>query len=395
MRCWKAGALFTVGLWVAALTVMVVSGTARAEESPACETGWMGRVYQATKPAVVRIDRSDGALGTGFVFHSSRHVATALHVVELGRSVRVQFSNGRTIAAQVAATDSEHDLAILWLSEDSGITPLSLRTEVAPGEPVVAIGNPYGTLADMVDGFQGLLNFSLSQGIVSAKTDRYVQTDAMLSPGNSGGPMLTCDGRVVAVADRKVGGLGFGVSVVNLSHLEPELARPSLFLGSWSFRDFGLAFVLDQDATRWIGPGVTGSLVAYDRIALTLRVGFLVGVSGTGDGTVTSSSATRFFTEAGLGWRTLFFPFGRYHTYLTLGAGAALKSDHRSETRIRLDGASPPSIVGETQSSSAFAVTPLFYASVQVSFLRISYAFLPDFRDFGTVTHRASLGLPW
>ena len=59
------------------------------DDQPRCEQAFIEHVYKATKPSVVRITRPDGGLGTGFVFFSNKHVATALHVVDLGRDVRV------------------------------------------------------------------------------------------------------------------------------------------------------------------------------------------------------------------------------------------------------------------------------------------------------------------
>ncbi len=153
-------------------------------EPPKCEQAFIERVYKATKPSVVRITRPDGGLGTGFVFHSQKHVATALHVVDLGRGVRVEFPGGRMTNADVVAVDEEHDLAILELDEPADAPPLQPRWNVEIGAPIVAIGNPYGDLARFSRELEGLLNFSISQGIVSAKSDAYIHTDAVLSPGN-------------------------------------------------------------------------------------------------------------------------------------------------------------------------------------------------------------------
>jgi S1-C subfamily serine protease len=201
------------------------------DEQPRCDQAFIERVYKATKPSVVRITRPDGGLGTGFVFHSSKHIATALHVVDLGRDVRVEFPGGKQTTAEVVAWDDEHDVAILELAEVTEAPPLLPRWSIAIGAPILAIGNPYGDLPRFSRELEGLLNFSVSQGIVSAQTDALIQTDAVLSPGNSGGPMLSCDGHVVGVADKLLEArIGFGVPVVHLANLVPQIGRRR-FLG--------------------------------------------------------------------------------------------------------------------------------------------------------------------
>src|SRR5262245_9611074 len=93
-----------------------------------CDGEWYIRVYRGAYRSVVRID-SGGGLGAGFVFHSPRHVATAFHVVSLGRAVEVTFADGTTTDAEVVAIDRENDLAILELEEPAKVPPLTPALE--------------------------------------------------------------------------------------------------------------------------------------------------------------------------------------------------------------------------------------------------------------------------
>src|SRR5215472_4068029 len=79
-----------------------------------CEPGWIARVYRDTRASVVRIENVDG-LGTGFVFYTPRYVATAFHVISIGREITVTSADGARQQATVALVDPAHDLAILLL----------------------------------------------------------------------------------------------------------------------------------------------------------------------------------------------------------------------------------------------------------------------------------------
>ncbi|HEY8075000.1 MAG TPA: S1C family serine protease, partial [Labilithrix sp.] len=292
------------------------------EEGPRCEAPFVERVYRQTKPSVVRITRPDGGLGTGFVFFSNQHVATALHVVDLGRGVRVEFPGaGRTIEAEVVAVDYEHDLAILELAEPAAAAPLVPRLHVPVGAPILAIGNPYGDLPRVSRDLEGLLNFSVSQGIVSAKSDAFIQTDAVLSPGNSGGPMLTCDGQVIGVADRLLEQrIGFGVPVTHLVKLTQSIGEGTKYRGRWTGRDGAIGLAAQFDTSNFYGPYIGGSLVGFDRIAFTTRLGILFAGKNDTSEPVVDRSVRRLFFELTLNYRILVFPYS-FPTYFSLGAG--------------------------------------------------------------------------
>jgi S1-C subfamily serine protease len=151
----------------------------------------------------------NGGVGSGFVVTGEGEIATNAHVVSQGegselkpaREVYVEFADGNRVEAEVVGTDPFADIALLRVDPD-GLTlrPLRMASDdtVDVGEPVAAIGSPFGQRQ------------SLSVGVVSA-TDRSVesltdfqipgavQTDAAINPGNSGGPLVDADGRVIGV----------------------------------------------------------------------------------------------------------------------------------------------------------------------------------------------------
>ena len=369
-------------------------------EQPRCEQAFIERVYKATKPSVVRITRPDGGLGTGFVFHSNRHIATALHVVDLGRDVRVEFPGGKQTTAEVVAWDDEHDVAILELAEATDAPPLLPRASIAIGAPILAIGNPYGDLPRFSRELEGLLNFSVSQGIVSAKTDALIQTDAVLSPGNSGGPMLSCDGHVVAVADKLLEArIGFGVPVVHLTNLVAQIGTRK-FLGQWTGRDSSIGIAWNFDTATYFGPYIGGSLVGFDRVSITTRLGILFAGKGTTDEPIVDRSVRRIFGELVLGYRVLLFPYA-FPTYLTFGVGILGTFDRGTETRL---GASlgPAGCVGATCVATLSAkssdirgggVEPLANVVLHLGGLEGSYGYALDVLNPEYSTHRVLVGL--
>jgi len=191
-------------------------------------------VYREAIDSVVliRVFGGDGrnGQGSGFVY-DQRHIVTNEHVVSNAADVRVRFTDGSWRAAEVVGTDVYSDLAVVRVSDKpTRAEPLSLvRGEVAVGQEVVAIGNPFG------------LSGSLSSGIVSG-VDRTlpaannfsipdaIQTDAAVNPGNSGGPLMTLDGRVAGVINSGSGdNIGFAISAALIRRVVPALIESGAY----------------------------------------------------------------------------------------------------------------------------------------------------------------------
>jgi putative serine protease PepD len=175
-------------------------------------------IFERTASAVVEI-QAGNATGTGFVIDSEGHVVTNEHVVGTAQTVELRFAEGGEEQARVVATDRSTDLAVLEVDlAGHGVDPVELgpSADVAVGDPVYAIGNPFG------------LERSLTAGIVSA-VDRAIeapngftindaiQTDAPVNQGNSGGPLLDTSANVIGVvaqiASETGGNVGIGYAV--------------------------------------------------------------------------------------------------------------------------------------------------------------------------------------
>ena len=189
-------------------------------------------VVAAAGPSVVAISshiveqrgpfqvQGEGA-GTGVIIDDQGHILTNAHVVEGAEEVTVTV-NGEERSAAVLGTATSSDIAVLALDDPSGITPATLATStpVAVGDPVVAIGN-----ALALEGSP-----TVTQGIISA-LDRSIetqsgtlsgllQTDAAISSGNSGGPLVNAAGEVIGI-NTAVAASGNGVSAANIGFVIP------------------------------------------------------------------------------------------------------------------------------------------------------------------------------
>jgi serine protease Do len=166
------------------------------------------------------------ALGSGFVIREDGLIVTNRHVIAGARTTRVRFSDGRETPATLVGADAVTDIALLRVKIGHlPVLRLGSSAGVAVGEAVIAIGNPYG------------LGQSVSAGILSARArtledDPYIdflQTDAAINRGNSGGPLMTADGTVVGVTSvifTPSGGsvgLGFAIPAETVTAVVREL----------------------------------------------------------------------------------------------------------------------------------------------------------------------------
>jgi putative serine protease PepD len=145
--------------------------------------------------------RSQAAEGSGFVYDTSGHVITNQHVVAGATSVRVTFWNGQTYTAHVVGTDPSTDLAVLKVDAPSSVLyPLSLgdSSNVQVGDNVVAIGAPFGLAETVTAGIVSALHRQMTSPN-NFSIDDSIQTDAAINHGNSGGPLLDAQARVIGV----------------------------------------------------------------------------------------------------------------------------------------------------------------------------------------------------
>ncbi len=161
-------------------------------------------IYQRAYRGVVEItvrDVGSSAEGSGFVYDSSGNIVTNQHVVAGAQSISVKFWNGKTYSAQVVGSDSSTDLAVIKVNApDSQLYPLTIgsSSKLAVGDPVVAIGSPFGLEETVTSGIVSALHRSIDSPANFAISDT-IQTDAAINHGNSGGPLLNAQGQVVGV----------------------------------------------------------------------------------------------------------------------------------------------------------------------------------------------------
>jgi S1-C subfamily serine protease len=185
----------------------------------------LAEIYDEVKDSVVLIVGETGSgtvQGSGFIYNysGSMVVITNNHVVHGTTSVSVTFSDGNGYAATVKGTDPYSDLAVLSVANSPQIEfkPLEIvdSSTLKVGNPVIAIGNPYGLVGSMTTGVISALGRTISEqeytgGFAIANI---IQTSTPINPGNSGGPLLNVLGRVVGITTAIVEnsqGLGFAV----------------------------------------------------------------------------------------------------------------------------------------------------------------------------------------
>ncbi|MGI8606961.1 MAG: S1C family serine protease [Gaiellaceae bacterium] len=252
------GAALGVGtaIWDGGTTTVVNSPGASdsslaAQTEPAAgsdaDANIAGSIYKAAAPGVVQVTsnivsedqipfgQQGQSLGSGFVIDKAGHILTNFHVVDGADEVFVNFSGNDKYKAKIVGTDPSTDLAVLQIDAQSrALTPLPLGNSdaVEVGAPVVAIGNPFG------------LERTVTAGIVSAlhreirtpnnfTIDKVIQTDAAINKGNSGGPLLDGDGKVIGINSQiETGGgttgnvgIGFAVPINTVREVASQIMK--------------------------------------------------------------------------------------------------------------------------------------------------------------------------
>jgi serine protease Do len=180
------------------------------------------------------------AVGTGFIVRPDGMVLTNEHVVDGAVEVTVTLADGRNLAAQVLATDEDHDLAVLKVEvRDLPTVSLGDSTTVAVGERVVAVGYALSlsggptVTSGIISSLERNIQVEDSRGgFPSARTySDVLQTDAALNEGNSGGPLVTLDGEVIGVnaaGSAQAENIGFAIAIDAAKPLIEEAIRSAV-----------------------------------------------------------------------------------------------------------------------------------------------------------------------
>jgi S1-C subfamily serine protease len=224
------------------------AAAARAEEPRDTTAGGAGAGVQAvvaeSSPAVVKVTAGSGAgerLGSGFLVDARGRILTNAHVLGSAKNATVTFDDGTEERADVLGRDESTDLAVLSVaSVPRGVRPLPLgrSDDLVVGDPVIAIGNPFGLERTATTGIVSAL-----KRIISAPNDfeiqNVIQTDAAINQGNSGGPLLDGRGRVVGInsqiASESGGndGIGFAVPVDTIRPVADSIIATGRARHSW------------------------------------------------------------------------------------------------------------------------------------------------------------------
>jgi len=182
----------------------------------------LAELYANVRDSVVLIqgETSDGSVqGSGFIYYfANRYVVlTNYHVVEGTTSLSVTFSDGKGYSATKLGVDPYSDLAVLSVSGNHELKPVTIvsSSSLTVGEPVIAIGNPYGLVGSMTTGVVSAVGRSITEDTAGGYSiANVIQTSTPINPGNSGGLLLNSMGNVVGITTAIVSdsqGLGFAI----------------------------------------------------------------------------------------------------------------------------------------------------------------------------------------
>ena len=182
-------------------------------------------------------ERVERSLGSGVIYDANGHVVTNLHVIERAAQINVQLRDGREASATLVGVDRDTDLAVLKVALGKlPVMPMGRSDRLRVGDPVLAIGNPVG------------LQHTVTQGIVSATGrgrlgvatfENFIQTDAAINFGNSGGALVDASGKLIGlnsvIAGRQAGieGIGFAIPVDLVRGVVDAILRDGRVVRGW------------------------------------------------------------------------------------------------------------------------------------------------------------------
>ncbi len=247
------------------------------------EDHYLNQLFKRVENSVVQVTRiipaansqnpqgNASALGSGIVYDTNGHIITNNHVVDNAKTVDVTFIDGNRYTAKVVGTDVYNDLAVLKIIGNltKPVTPLPLGNSSAleVGERVVAIGNPFGLDDTMTTGIVSQTGRLLPDANLGFSIPDVIQTDALIDPGNSGGPLLNMEGQVIGINTATISdngafsGIGLAIPSDTAKRIIPVLIEK----GNYTHPYLGLnGATLTSDlaaSVRGLNPDFQGILV--------------------------------------------------------------------------------------------------------------------------------------
>jgi S1-C subfamily serine protease len=170
------------------------------------------KIPTPSNPQNPQVPNATTALGSGFVYDKLGRIITNNHVVGNAKIVDVTFVDGNRYTAKVIGNDIYSDIAVLQIIENVSqpLNPLVIgnSSKLDVGDPVIAIGHPFGLDNTMTAGIIGQTRYLLSIPELGVFTPDVIQTDAAINPGNSGGPLLNMQGQVIGINIGRIGPVG-------------------------------------------------------------------------------------------------------------------------------------------------------------------------------------------
>ena len=162
--------------------------------------------------------------GSGFIIDAEGHILTNNHVIDRAERINVKLSDGRTLRARVVGSDPDTDIALIKVDGQTGlpVAPLGDSSALRMGEWVVAIGDPLGYEHSVT---VGVVSY-VGRKLFDASLDSYIQTDAAINFGNSGGPLINTRGQVIginAAISARGSSIGFAVPINIATAILPQL----------------------------------------------------------------------------------------------------------------------------------------------------------------------------
>ncbi len=208
------------------------------------------QLFEKSETGVVKISvqrgpdgpRDTPGMGSGFVYDNLGHIITNAHVVEGASKATVTFLDGTQYDADIVGKDKFTDIAVIKVSEKPRLLhPLQLgdSSQLHVGEPVAAIGNPFGLSGSMTSGIVSQIGRLLPTQDSGFSIPDVIQTDAAINPGNSGGPLLNMKGEVVGIntaiqsMSGEFSGIGFAVPSNTALKIVPSLIEDGEYRHPW------------------------------------------------------------------------------------------------------------------------------------------------------------------
>lgn len=257
-------------------------------------------VYEHANPSVVNINtksiqvdrffmlqREAEGSGSGAIIDHQGHVITNYHVVEGADTIEVTLASNNIYPATLVGGDKEHDVAVLRIeAPQEDLTPITMgsSSDLRVGQRAFVLGNPFGWDGTLTTGIISSLNRDLPSRIAGRQMRSLIQTDAAMNPGNSGGPMLNTNGRMigmcVAIATKtgQNAGVGFAIPIDRIKRIVPELIENGRIVRA----DIGIMEVMETESGLVVarldpdGPAAEAGLQGFRRVVQRRRQGPVV-----------------------------------------------------------------------------------------------------------------------